>query len=272
MEKYTYLENFNKKNSIGFNILEYTHNELYIINNILSKNNVDNIIETNNSNILNYIGLIYERKNKIEESKLYYLKAIELNNINAITNYAYLLGKEKKIEEAKEYYLMAINLNNSSAMYNYACLLKEENKKEEAKKYFLMSINLNNTNAMYNYAILLEEENKIEEAKEYFLMAIKLNDSDAMNNYINIEKSILKQYINLIKIKSEVAINYINEIKNNRDVIILSNKLKYNNKIDNCNICMEENKVNVLLSCYCHYMCEDCYYNLYNKPCPYCKL
>ncbi len=56
MEKYKYLDEFNKKYANTFDITEYTKNELYLINNIIKTNN---IIETNNSNILNYIGLIY---------------------------------------------------------------------------------------------------------------------------------------------------------------------------------------------------------------------
>ncbi len=241
MQQYQYLYEFNKKYNIQFNILNYTKNELFIINNILSKNNLDNILDTNSSNILRYIGLIY-----------YY--------------------KYNKIEGATKYYLMAINLNNSSAMYNYANLLKKENKIEEAKKYYLMAINLNNSDSMINYANLLIKENKIEEAKKYYFMSIQLNNITAINNYLIIEESILKQYNDLINFTSEIAINHINKIKNNLDIIIYNNKLKYTSKIDYCNICLEDNKVNILLNCFCHYICKDCYINLYDKPCPYCKI
>ncbi len=244
MEKYKYLYKFNKKYNICLNISEYTNNELYLINKILYKNNLDNIIETNNSNILNYIGLIsYWEYNKKEEAKKYYLMAINLNNSYAMNNYALLLENENKIEEAKEYYLMAINLNNSIAMNNYANLLYMD-----------------------------DDDNKIEEAKKYYLMAINLNNHKSINDYLIAEKNILKQYIYLIELKSDIAISHINKIKNNKDVIILSNKLKYYSKIENCNICMEENKVNVLLNCFYHYICKDCYCNLYNKPCPYCNI
>ncbi len=134
MEKYKYLDKFNKEYNISINILEYTHNELYIINKILSKNNLDNIIDTNNSNILNYIGLIYYWKyNKKEKAKEYYLMTIKLNHSDAMNNYAFLLTKENKIEEAKKYLLISINLNNSKAMNKYAVILEEENKIEEPK-------------------------------------------------------------------------------------------------------------------------------------------
>ncbi len=273
MQQYQYLYEFNKKYNIQFNILNYTKNELFIINNILSKNNLDNILDTNSSNILRYIGLIYYYKyNKIEGATKYYLMAINLNNSSAMYNYANLLKKENKIEEATKYYLMAIDLNNSSAMYNYANLLKKENKIEEAKKYYLMAINLNNSDSMINYANLLIKENKIEEAKKYYFMSIQLNNITAINNYLIIEESILKQYNDLINFTSEIAINHINKIKNNLDIIIYNNKLKYTSKIDYCNICLEDNKVNILLNCFCHYICKDCYINLYDKPCPYCKI
>ncbi len=274
MEKYKYLDDFNEENNIPFNILNYTKNELFIINNILSKNKLDNIIDTNSSNILRYIGLIYYlKKNKVSEAKEYYLMAIKLNNSDAMNSYALLLEEENKVSEAKEYYLMAINLNNSSAMNNYAFLLEEENKLEEAKKYYLMAINLNNKNSMYNYACLLEEENKIEEAKKYYLMAINLNNKNALHNYLLFFKSNIEKYIKLCKLDSNVLIVKKRKIKllENKDIRILKNKIDNFSKIDNCNICYNENKLNIILNCFNHYVCDDCYIQLYNEKCPFCR-
>ncbi len=337
MDKYKYLNEFNKNYNIQFNIFNYTKNELFIINNILSKNNLDNIIDINSSNILRYIGLIYyykynnkdnaqkyylmaielnnnfamnnyaillEKENKIEEAKEYYLMAINLNNSNAMNNYANLLAKENKIEEAKEYYLMAIDLNNSNAMDGYANLLYNKNKIEEAKKYFLMAIDLNNSNAMNdyanllykenkieeakkyflmaidlnnsysmnNYAVLLYKKNKIEEAKEYFLMAINLNNDNAMNDYNIIEKNELKKYYNLKKINNELTKNKIFELEKKREIIVFNNKIKNLSIKKDCDICYESDKLNILLNCFGHYICIDCYLQLYNEKCPLCRL
>ncbi len=242
MEKYKYLDDFNEENNIPFNILNYTKNELFIINNILSKNKLDNIIDTNSSNILRYIGLIY------------YLK-------------------KNKVSEAKEYYLMAIKLNNSDAMNSYALLLEEENKVSEAKEYYLMAINLNNSSAMNNYAFLLEEENKLEEAKKYYLMAINLNNKNALHNYLLFFKSNIEKYIKLCKLDSNVLIVKKRKIKllENKDIRILKNKIDNFSKIDNCNICYNENKLNIILNCFNHYVCDDCYIQLYNEKCPFCR-
>ncbi len=270
MEKYKYLDEFNKKCHYNtFDISEYTHIELYIINKILSKNNLDNIIDTNNRNILYYIGLIYCYKfNKIEEAKLYLLKAIELNNNSAMGIYAEILIKENKVEEAKKYLLMAIKLNNSDAMNSYAILLKEENKLEEAKKYYLMAINLNNNNAMNNYGLILEEENKIEEAKLYYLKAIELNNIYAINNYKINYKNKIEQYNDLKNMTSKIAINYIKELEE-------LNEIKYykiaDKKIDICYICYNENIEVISYKCNNnHYLCNICYTNI--EKCPYCRL
>jgi hypothetical protein len=58
-----------------------------------------------------------------------------------------------------------------------------------------------------------------------------------------------------------------------KEVHIYNNKLKNFSKDDKCDICMEdENKKCVLLNCFSHYICTDCYIQLHDKPCPFCKL
>ncbi len=181
--KYKYIIDFNKKYNLKHDIKHYSNNELYLINKMI--NNLENILETNNSNILFYIGLIfYYKYNKISEAEKYYLLAINIDNTNSsyIYEYGFLLDQEDRIEEAIKYYLMAIELDNCYAIFKYGLILQNNNKIEEAKKLFSFGVKLNNGNLINKYAILLELDN-IEEAKKHYLIAINLNNCYAMYNY-----------------------------------------------------------------------------------------
>lgn len=95
-------------------------------------------------------------------------------------------------------------------------------------------------------------------------MVINLNCNAALYNYLLFFYLQIEKYIELCKLDSNLLI--VKESKNkllqNRDIQILKNK------IDNCNICYNENKLNS----FCHYVCDNCYIKLYNEKCPFCRL
>ncbi len=230
---YEYLDEFLKKYEIiHFEYEEFTEDELKLINYIIKK---DKILDTNNSNILYFISLYYLYK---------------LNN---------------KIK-FKEYSLKAINMNNSNAMVRYAYSFKEEE-----KIYYLKAIELNNSNAMNGYAYLLENENKIEEAIYYYLKAIELNNKAALHNYLLINSSKLKKYLELKNIKSDITEKELIELNKDKDVLIFNNKLKKYSEKKVCELCYE-NKINILLNCFNDMVCTDCYKEIYDKKCPFCRL
>ena len=81
---------------------------------------LNNIV--NNSEILNSLGNIYEKKRDFKNSEKFYLKSIQENKNNeiALSNLAILyhnLGREK---DAKKFYnkVLSINSNNIGALYN----------------------------------------------------------------------------------------------------------------------------------------------------------
>ena len=53
--------------------------------------------------------------------------------------------------------------------------------------------------------------------------------------------------------------------------LVDKNKIKFGSKLDNCPVCLDT-KTCILLNCSAHYICSDCYIELYNKPCPVCRL
>ena len=75
-----------------------------------------------------------------------------------------------------------------------------------------------------------------------------------------------------------VYVNKENDIKYTdtltTEILIYNNKLNNKNTLilDTCNICMDEKiKKCLLLNCFAHYLCIDCYVHLYNN-CPYCRI
>ena len=199
--------------------------------------------------------------------KKYYLMAIEKGNSVAMNNLAiYYKEIEKDYDNMKKYYLMAIDKDNSNAMYNLGDYYEEiEKNYDNMKKYYLMAIEKGDSNAMNNLAIYYENiEKNYDESKKYYLMAIKKGGSDAINNLKNIT-SPLERYI----LYNEHNISFDEELT--KDIHIYNNKLKIS-KNDSCGICLENNKQCILLNCFFHYICTNCYIQLYDKSCSFCRL
>ena len=261
------------------NIDSYKYNEnLYLwIGNYyyFKENNYDKMkeyylmaIQLNNSDALQKMGRYYEKIEKdYDKMKEYYLMAIKLNNVPAMTNLAhYYQIIEYNYDKMKEYYLMAIEMHDSIAMTNLAVYYFDiEKNYDKMKKYYLMAIELNNSLAMYNFAIYYQyTEKNMDNAIKYYLMAIKLNNLKAVANLKEITTP-LQRYIYYTK--NNIPFN--EEVTN--DIHIYNNKLK-KSIIDTCNICFENNQKCILLNCHGHYTCTDCYINIYDKSCPFCRL
>jgi len=257
-------------------------------------------IDLNHVGAMFNLALYYQNiENDYDKMKKYYLMAINLNHTGAMNNLAlYYKNIENNYDKMKEYYLMAINLNHTGAMNNlgYYYHITEINY-DKMKKYYLMAIEQNNSDAMNNLGHYYHfTEINYDKMKKYYLMAIELNNSNAMNNLatyyknINDKNNAINYYLMAIKLNHSNAVNtfkelttplqrYIYYTNNNipfdetitNDIHIYNNKLKKSIN-DMCYICFEDDKTCVLLRCHGHYTCTDCYINIYDKPCPFCRL
>jgi tetratricopeptide (TPR) repeat protein len=273
MSVFTSIEEIFKKYSLSYvNQYKYLENDILNLynNKLFDKNTTD-------SNMISMIGrYYYDVEKDYNLMKKYYLMAIELNNSNTMNKLAlYYKKNEKDYDLMKKYYLMAIELNNSSAMYNLGNYYKKIEKDYDLmKKYFLMAIELNNSNSLFSLGLYYKNIKKdYDLMKKYYLMAIELNNSKAMNNLENCLNNPLQLYCELIKLnKNELIDKKIKELINNRQVNNYLNKCKHSEKykiINDCFICLEENKLNIIISDCCHTVCKECYYKL--KKCPLCK-
>ena len=207
--------------------------------------------DLNDGNILNIIGLYYEKNKNYKEMEAYFIIASRLDNTDAMNNLGlyynkiedyermkkyYLMALEKKslkinnlcvlghyyqtvefdFDKMKLYYLMAIELKSKDAMFNMAIYYQFVNyEPNEMKKYYLMAIELDDDEAMYYLGCYYQSiEKNYYEMKKYYLMAIELNNENALINICNFY-DIEIQYHLLKKCKSLIAQNKIKELEKN---------------------------------------------------------
>jgi len=119
------------------------------------------------------------------------------------------------------------------------------------KKYYLMGINKGNTNAICNLGTYYKKvEKNYDEMKKYYLMAIDKGDKTAMYNLAKYYRDIEKDHNNAAK--------YITML------------LKSANIQEDCIVCYEHKQM-YYTRCNRHYICNDCFIILFDKPCPYCR-
>ncbi len=226
-------------------------------------------IDNGNSYAMYNLGFYYHYiEQNYDLMKKYYLMAIDNGSSNAMTNLAtYYSDIVKDYNLMKRYYLMAIDKGNSCAMNNlatyYSDIVKDYDK---MKKYYLMAIDKGNSYAMYNLGFYYHYiEQNYDLMKKYYLMAIKKGNLDAENNIKKLTTS-LERYV----LYTEMNIPFEEDLS--REINIYKNKLKTTLKIDDCGICIENNKECILLNCFAHYICKECYIKLHDNPCPFCRL
>jgi TPR repeat protein len=183
--------------------------------------------------------------------KMYYLKSIELNNSDAMNCLGlYYETIEKNYELMKVYYLQAIEHNNSYAMNNLALYYQTiEKDYKEAKVYYIMAIKNGNNHYIKK---LKEITTPLERYILYTKNNIPFTNEDSYNEYLDDKSSGIQSL--------------------NNDIQIYKNKMKNTMKLDTCPVCYEDNVECLLLNCFCHYVCTDCYCKVYKSNCPVCRL
>ena len=184
-------------------------------------------------------------KDDIDKYKMYEKEILDIFNNHNITQY-------------KE--------NNNLLVWIGNYYYEIEKNYDKMKEYYLMAIEKGILDAMNSLGLYYENiEKNYDKMKKYYLMAIQKGHSNAKKDIIKITTP-LERYI----LYKEKDIPFEEEITNG--IHIYNNKLNKFSKIDECGICIENNKECILLNCFGHYVCKDCYIKLYDKPCPFCRL
>ena len=229
-------------------------------------------LDTNDELKLLWNGIYYQNKIKdYSKTKQYYQMAIDVGNDNAMANLGrYYQEVEKDYELMKQYYQMAIDAGNSDAMNNLGNYYEYVEKNYVLmKQYYLMAIDKGNLYAMHNlnnyyandklefYKELIKIENKND------LILNKINELEQLEQIQIYKNDKLELYKKLIKIenKNDLILNEINELEQLKPIRIYKNKVRLFTRLNNyaqCVLCLEDNVINIDLSCG-HEVCIDCY-------------
>ena len=212
------------------------------------------ILDTQNIEVLNNIGLIYQVKEDFEKAKNTYKKSSEINphHSQSYLNLLYILKKMKKIDEmileCKKF--IRLNPHDANLLNNFANGLQELHKYQEAEAIYKKALNLDpNLSDIYvNYGNLLQQLERNDEAQEKFTKAIKINPHHilAYNNLGNVYRKLCQPekaqeaFETVIKLDPKFAAAYCNLghlfYSNNQYEIAIQNynkALNINDKFEN---------------------------------------
>jgi hypothetical protein len=278
--------------------IKFNENDYLYTNNIIDIFN-DNIINTTNPILLNAIGLYYRYKNiNYTKMKKYFDRSIKQGNSDSMYNLAsYYDNIVCNYDTMKKYLLMAIDKRNPSAMcylgYYYHYLKIDYTM---MKKYYLMAIEHDNVIAMNNLGhYYTNVENNSLLGNKYYMMAIEKGYMHSFNNYLiylkksnsMIQSNYITNFIKFFQINGSGRLYYMKNFMNvfdwydihislNINIDCPPEYISYINKLcdstinGNCDICMYDNVKMIKLNC-SHYICNECYKQLYYKPCPFCR-
>ena len=196
----------------------------------------------------------------------------------------------KNIELAKKYYLMSIDQGDELSMYNLADLYYNEKNNELMVQYFELAVQhgdvASSKRLILHYHSVGDMPNF---ARHYYLQLAWAGDDqdddegdywdgDDESNYSKFQHS-----HNSLILAAQLDRG---ETRDNPDVVRLLDSLRktpqycaFKNKVAlftrlnhvvECGICYDNDKVNIDIHCG-HTVCVDCYTQLYDKVCPFCR-
>jgi hypothetical protein len=269
-------------------------------------------ISLNSIKAFHLLGLWYSCNNEYDNMAYYYIKGINIykegkhwqkkNSENYVYHeYSHKIEEEynlntvrKMMEQtasyyddemhdlinAAKYYKMAVEKKSISGMYNLGRINYELNNVTEMKKYFLMGIENNDIDCMFELSIYYQDINDMENMSKYYIMALDEKNSirHYKGNFINdgerdFNMFKVKKILESIPTPSESVTKKLINLRSKREIIIFENKknlFTQLNHVVECGICYDI-RLNINLNCG-HCCCIDCYPQLFDKACPFCRL
>lgn len=194
----------------------------------------------------------------------------------------------KNVELAKKYYLMSIDQGDELSMYNLADLYYNEKNIELMVQYFEMAVqhgdDASRKRLILHYHSVGDMPNF---ARHYYLqLAWAGDDADDADYWDGDDESNYSKFQHSHNSLILAAQLDRGETRDNPDVVRLLDSLHktpqyctFKNKVAlftrlnhvvECGICYDNDKVNIDIHCG-HTVCVDCYTQLYDKACPFCR-
>ncbi len=194
----------------------------------------------------------------------------------------------KNFELAKKYYLMSIDQGDELSMYNLADLYYNEKNNELMVQYFELAVqhgdDASSKRLILHYHSVGDMPNF---ARHYYLqLAWSGDDQDDADYWDGDDESNYSKFQHSHNSLILAAQLDRGETRDNPDVVRLLDSLRktpqycaFKNKVAlftrlnhvvECGICYDNDKVNIDIHCG-HTVCVDCYTQLYDKVCPFCR-
>ena len=196
----------------------------------------------------------------------------------------------KNVELAKKYYLMSIDQGDELSMYNLADLYYNEKNTELMVQYFELAVQhgdeASSKRLILHYHSVADMPNF---ARHYYLQLAwsgagsGAGEADYWDGVDESHYSKFQKSHNSLTLATQLDRG---ETRDNPDVVRLLNSLRktpqycaFKNKVAlftrlnhvvECGICYDNDKVNIDIHCG-HTVCVDCYTQLYDKVCPFCR-
>jgi hypothetical protein len=198
----------------------------------------------------------------------------------------------KNVELAKKYYLMAIDEGDELSMYNLADLYYNEKNNELMVQYFELAVQhgdvASSKRLILHYHSLGDMPNF---ARHYCLQLAWAGDDagagddegdywsgDDESNYSKFKKShnslILAAQLDRGDARDNPdVVRLLDSLRKTPQYCAFKNKVALFTRLNHvveCGICYDNDKVNIDIHCG-HTVCVDCYTQLYDKVCPFCR-
>lgn len=193
----------------------------------------------------------------------------------------------KNVELAKKYYLMSIDEGDELSMYNLADLYYNEKNTELMVQYFELAVQhgdeASSKRLILHYHSVGDMPNF---ARHYYLQLAWSGDDDDADYWDGDDESHYSKFQKSHNSLTLAAQLDRGETRDNPDVVRLLASLHktpqycaFKNKVAlftrlnhvvECGICYDNDKVNIDIHCG-HTVCVDCYTQLYDKVCPFCR-
>ena len=198
----------------------------------------------------------------------------------------------KNVELAKKYYLMSIDQGDELSMYNLADLYYNEKNTELMVQYFEMAVQhgdeASRKRLILHYHSVADMPNF---ARHYYLQLAWAGagagaGADEADYWDGVDESHYSKFQKSHNSLTLAAQLDRGETRDNVDVVRLLDSLRktpqycaFKNKVTlftrlnhvvECGICYDNDKVNIDIHCG-HTVCVDCYTQLYDKVCPFCR-
>lgn len=197
----------------------------------------------------------------------------------------------KNVELAKKYYLLAIAEGDELSMYNLADLYFNEKNTELMVQYFEMAVQhgdeASRKRLILHYHSVADMPNF---ARHYYLQLAWSGDDagdddegdywdgDDESHYSKFKKShnslTLAAQLDRVETRDNAdVVRLLDSLHKTPQYCAFKNKVALFTRLNHvveCGICYDNDKVNIDIHCG-HTVCVDCYTQLYDKVCPFCR-